>query len=286
MNNSVTKSGSWAVLTGATSGIGRAFADELAARGMNLLIVARNVEALERTQRELMGNYRINVDTLSLDLSVDGAAQQLFDAAVAHDADLLISNAGFGGLGAFLDKPLEDHLAVFRLNGTAQIEIAHLFANHYAKRAGRGSILLLGSTVGLHGTPFAASYSASKAGTIAIAEALNAELKGSGVRITTVSPGVTGTPAVLNNPDADLSKLPIPPMDPRQVVLEGLAALERNEAHHVVGRLNRFMTGFLGRRILSRSASVKLWGGLLGKLVYRPEAPSPVSSSRRVANAH
>jgi uncharacterized protein len=265
--------GDWAVVTGGTSGIGSAFADLLAAEGFNLLLVSRDERALERKASELRQRFGIVVEVLSVDLAAPDAAARVFDRAVEVDAGVVISNAGFGGLGGFFSKSLADHHRVFRLNGLVNVDLAFLFGRHFQTRAKRGAILLTGSTVGLHGTPFAGTYSASKASTIALAEALNFELLGTGVHFSAMSPGVTDTPAVQSNPDADLSHLPMKPMSPIHTAQEGLAALRANKAHHVAGAANRLMTGLVGRRILSRGASVRIWGSILRRLVI-PSAAS------------
>jgi uncharacterized protein len=286
MRKNLQDFGEWAVLTGGTSGIGAAFADELGVAGFSLLHVSRRQEALDTSAADLRRRYGIAVETLALDLAAPGAAQMLFDRAVALDAGVLISNVKFGGLGSVFAKTLEQHHEVFRLNGLVNIELAYLFDAHFQSRTRRGAILLVGSTVGLHGTPYAANYSASKAGTMAIAEALNYELRDTGVHVSAMSPGMTDTPAGQSNPDADLTRTPIKPMSPVQTEREGLEALAPNNAHHVVGRLNRVMTPLLGRHIISCGASVSMWVGMLKKMVHAKAARLAGPVSTNLASAH
>lgn len=263
--------GDWALITGGTSGIGEAVAGRLAATGFNLVLVARRAAELERCATALRAQHAVEVRTRALDVTQADFLSELTSLTDPLDIGVVIACAGGGDLDAFTDRPLANHVAVLQLNATASVVLLHHFARRFQGRPNRGAIMLFGSTMGLHGIPYGATYSAAKAAVIALGEAVNAELKDAGVYVTVVSPGPTATPLVVQNPDADLMSLPIKPMAVGAVADGALKALMRNEPHHVVGRLNRFMGNLVGRRILSRRASVGLWGALLKKAL-RPSA--------------
>jgi hypothetical protein len=257
--------GDWALVTGASSGIGQAYATALAGQGFNLLLVARGAAALDQVANDLSRQKAIETRTLALDLSEPAALPALFRAAEDVDAGVIVSNAGAGGLGAFLDRDIAEHRALFHLNATAHLEIAHHFARRFQARGKRGAILLATSTGGLHGMPYGAAYAAAKGAVIVLAESLNVEFAGSGVHITAVSPGMTDTPATRNDEAIDFSKLPFKAMAPTAVAAEGLAALARNDAHHIVGGLNRFVANVVEQRITGRARAVRLMGKVVRK---------------------
>jgi uncharacterized protein len=258
--NTLRKFGNWALVTGATSGIGQEYANALAGHGFNLLLVARNENNLAHTAETLSRRHKVNVDTLAADLSDPNALQKIFAAADSHDVGVVISNAGAGALGPFLETERSVHRAMMQLNAVSHVEITHHFAQTFRNRPQRGAILLASSTAGLHGMPYGAAYAAAKAALITLAEGLNIELKGTGVHITAVSPGMTDTPATRDDPAIDFSKLPFKAMPAATVAEEGLAALARNKPHHIIGGLNRFISNIVEQRITGRAVAVKLMG--------------------------
>jgi short-subunit dehydrogenase len=180
--------GPWAVVTGASDGIGREIARALAERGSRLVLVARRKEALEGLRDELLDQYGTESLVLPLDLADPRAAKAL-DATTGHlDVGLFVAAAGFGTSGAFLDARLDDELDMIALNCAAVTAQAHLFARRLAAR-GRGGILLLSSLVAFQGVARAATYAATKAFVQSLAEGLAIELAPLGVDVLASAPG-------------------------------------------------------------------------------------------------
>ena len=182
--------GPWAVVTGASSGIGRAIAKQLAYAGLNLVLVARNQSHLEKLASMLTAQYNIDAKVLSLDLSQESADRQLEGATQNLDVGLLIASAGFGTSGSFLDTTLDQELEMLSVNCRALMAATFHFSRRFAKR-GCGGLILLSSIVSFQGTPFSAHYGATKAYVQSLAEALHVELKGKGVDVLAVAPGPT-----------------------------------------------------------------------------------------------
>ena len=257
--------GPWAVVTGASSGIGTAFADELGRRGLDLVLVARNAERLDAVARDVRQRHGVRALTVQADLAAPGFLDDLRAATDALDVGLVVSNAGAVSGGALLRVPAEDLTAKARLNVLAHLEIARHYAERLVER-GRGGLLLVSSTMALQAVPYAANYSGAKAYILNFGEALNAELRPTGVHATVLLPGPTDTPSVQpGRDDFDFSNAPMSFQTPEAVVREGLRALERNRPSHVSGTVNRVMAG-VGKRVLSRRASTAMWGALMRRM--------------------
>ncbi|MFT5470469.1 MAG: short-subunit dehydrogenase [Verrucomicrobiales bacterium] len=184
--------GPWAIVTGASSGIGREIAAQLAERGLNLVLVARRREVLEEISADLTEKHKISTRVLDADLGDAAAAGSIDSGTEDLDVGLIVAAAGFGQLGAFLDSSLDRELAMLDLNCRAVLIQSHQFAKRFAKR-GRGGIVLFGSIIGFNGAPNAAHYAATKGWVQMLAEALNVELKPKGVDVLAVAPGPTNT---------------------------------------------------------------------------------------------
>ena len=182
-----------ALVTGASSGIGRALAFELAAGGCHLILTARRRERLEEVQRQLAG-FKVRVDVVPADLAAAGTATRL--ANDIHRAglhvDLLVNNAGIGVAGAYASTPWERDHQMVQLNVVSVLELTkRLLAPMLERR--NGHIIFVGSVVGYMPVPFLAHYAATKAFVRSFAEALARETRGTGVHVTLVSPGTTAT---------------------------------------------------------------------------------------------
>jgi short-subunit dehydrogenase len=184
--------GRWAVVTGASSGIGREMARRLAADGLHLVLVARRADVLTELARELADRYGIDARVLAADLGADGAAERVEAATRTLDVGLLVAAAGFGTSGPFVESTLADEAEMLRVNCQAAMELTHRFGQRFAAR-GRGGIVLLSSIVAFQGTPYAAHYAATKAYVQALAEALRVELAPRGVDVLACAPGPTHT---------------------------------------------------------------------------------------------
>lgn len=185
-----TNYGPWAVVTGASSGIGREVAVLLAEAGLNLVLVARTQAALDQLARDLKGNHAIDVRVLSLDLAAESAAAAVTDATSDLDFGLLVAAAGFGTSGPFLSTPDDAEYEMLAVNCRAVVGLSREFARRFVAR-GRGGLVLFGSIVGFQGVPNAAHYAATKAYVQSFGEALAVELKPLGVDVLVSAPGPT-----------------------------------------------------------------------------------------------
>jgi uncharacterized protein len=186
------KYGDWAVVTGASDGIGREFARELARRQLNVVLVARRRTLLEALAIELRATYGVECCVIAADLALPEASTKLFDDTSALDVGLLVASAGFGTSGPFVLGKLADEQDMLAVNCGAVLDQTAYFARRFAER-GRGGIVLLSSVVAFQGTPGSAHYGATKAYVQSLAEGLREELKVHGVDVIAAAPGPINT---------------------------------------------------------------------------------------------
>jgi uncharacterized protein len=254
MSTNAHQFGPWAVVTGASSGIGREFAGQLAAAGINTVLVARRLDMLRDIGAELADRTGVDYRAVGVDLSDPGVLAPIAEATNDIDVGLLVSNAGALLPGPFVDSDLQAQRAVLRLNTDAHLGLSHHFGARMARR-GRGGIVLVSALGAIHGVPYLAHTAATKAYVASLGAGLHGELAKRGVHVTVLHPGPTRTPALAEF-GLDPDKLPIPPMTPHQCVREALRALERNRARCIPGRINRVTTALvppaLTRSMMSR----------------------------------
>lgn len=187
--------GPLALVTGASSGIGQGFAEELAARGLDLVLVARRRERLEALADQLGARHGTAVTVLPLDLSRADAPARMLDATEGMDIGLVVSNAGFGLKGPHEQMEPSVMTDMLMVNCHVPMQLTRGFIPRLRAR-GRGGIILTSSVEALIGCPNSASYSATKAFVSALGEALWAELRPHGIELLTLCPGATDTEAV------------------------------------------------------------------------------------------
>lgn len=182
------KYGAWAIITGATSGIGLELATQLADAGFNLIINARNPDKLKSVEHDLTLTYPIQVKTVEADLSESPGIDKLIQASQNLDVGLLINNAGYGTSGLFTGTSLYAEINMLRVNCESVLSLTHYFSRKFMLQK-RGGIIFLSSLVAFQGVPFAANYAATKAYIQSFAEALSVELKPSGIDVLAAAPG-------------------------------------------------------------------------------------------------
>jgi len=189
---STTKKTETALVTGASSGIGRAIAELCARDGHDLVLVARREARLRELQESWTKRYSVKVRVVPMDLSDPSAPQRLFDLLRGTEVDILVNNAGFGAYGPFAESELARQLQMVRLNVEAVTHLTRLFLPAMVRR-GRGRILNLSSMAAFEPGPLMAVYYATKAYVLSFSEALSEELRGTGVTVTAFCPGPTAT---------------------------------------------------------------------------------------------
>jgi short-subunit dehydrogenase len=197
--------GPWALITGASSGIGKAFAETLALRGLNLVLVARRLGRLQEIAGDLSVQHGVQTITLEADLAMPEVATTIAAETASLDVGLLVSNAGFSIKGEHADNDPDEMTRMLMVNCHAPMQLTHAFIPRLRTR-GRGGIILTSSVEGLIGVPYSGAYSATKALVKALGEALWAELRGYGVDVLTLCPGATETEAIAKS-GHDLTKM-------------------------------------------------------------------------------
>jgi hypothetical protein len=225
-----------ALVTGASSGIGEQFARQLAARGWELVLVARRADRLEALAEELPTTAR----AIPCDLATAAGSLKQAVTELGVDVGLLVNNAGFGTSGPLLDHDAARDAEQVRLNCEAIVTLTHAFLPPMVER-GRGGIINVASTAGMQPLPYESVYAATKAFAISFTDALHTELRGSGVRVLAVNPGPVPTEwqEVAGYPAERVAVVPgqIPP---EQVVSEALAAYDRGRRSVIPGRTIRW----------------------------------------------
>src|SRR2546421_5162720 len=252
--------GPWALVTGASSGIGKEFARQIAAAGINLVLVARREALLQEVGRSIAADFKVDYRALAMDLSQEGFIENLAERTKDLDIGLVVSNAGTPNPGEFLKLDRQLLQATLRLNTMAHLDITHHFGAKLAERR-RGGLILIGSLGAEIGVPFLANDGGAKAYIHSLGEALHYEFKPRGVYVTVVAPPLTNTP-VLAKLGFDPRTMPMKPMSVEQCVSEGLNALRENRSRIVPGRLNRFMDAFMPASV-KRTFTAKMLGKAL-----------------------
>lgn len=251
----VERYGPWAVVAGASEGIGASFSKKLASRGMNLVLVARRAAPLEELAAALRDEHGVEVWVQPLDLGSAEAVSGIYRATEGLDVGLLIYNAAYSPIGAFIDIEVEEHLKAIEVNVHGPLRFSHYFGRRFAKRE-KGGIILMSSMSGFQGTAMVANYAATKAYDTVLAEGLWYELRRHGVDVLACIAGATLTPNYESATDDIPSKGLARPMHPDEVTEQALEDL----GHHptgVSGRRNRFASALLNR-ILRRRAAVEM----------------------------
>lgn len=183
-----------ALITGASSGIGTEFARIHAAKGGDVILTARREESLNDLAAELRAEFGITAHVFALDLAATDGAADLYSriSAAGLEVDILINNAGFGGVGSHLDRPLADELEMINLNVKALVTLTHRFGADMVRR-GKGRILNVGSTAGFMPGPQQAVYFGTKAFVNSFSQAIDQELRSKGVTCTVLAPGYVET---------------------------------------------------------------------------------------------
>ncbi len=255
-----------ALITGASSGIGREFARQLAARGDDLVVVARRARRLEELAADMRETHDVEVEVLPADLTEQDGLRAVEDRLTdaASPVDLLVNNAGFGTHGPFHELDPDREEAEIRLLVLAVSRLTHAALPGMLER-GRGGIVNVSSMAGFQPLPYSATYAAAKAFVTSLSQSLHEELRGSGVQMLALCPGYVHTEF---HDVAGIDRSDVPSaawLQARDVVSDALAALDRGEALCVPGlgyKLLAASTRLAPRSVVRRVASVVARRGL------------------------
>ncbi len=228
------KYGKWALVTGASDGMGREISYGLAKRGLNVILCARRFELLVEISEDIRTRFPVEVQALSCDLSIEADIESLFLNTKDKEIGLYVAAAGFGTSGAFIDSDIENELNMIDLNCRSVVKMTHHFANELSKKK-KGGIVLFSSLVAFQGTPYSANYSATKAFIQNLAEGLSVELSGSGVDVLSVAPG-----PVASGFSQRANMVMGSALDPKEIAEEIIAA---------IGKKSLVRPGFLSKAL-------------------------------------
>jgi short-subunit dehydrogenase len=254
MSDFAARFGPWAVVTGASSGIGEAFARQLAAKGIHLVLIARREDRLKKLADELERLHAVRTRIVPVDLATDDFLSVI--AGATHDLDigLLVNNAGVLRAGRFLDHDLHDELNQLNLNTRAVLVLAHHFGRRLRERR-RGGVVFLASTLAFAGVPGASAYAASKSHALTFAEGFAREVAADGIAVVALCPGPTSTEIW---PTGARPTLTMRPEDVAEVALRKLG----RRTTVVAGLLNRLVT--FSTRFAPRWVNSLIFGKVVG----------------------
>lgn len=250
-------SGSTALVTGASKGLGVAFAEALAKRGMNLVLVARSTDKLNVLSTRLYAKYKVRITTLSIDLADPSSPQAIAEELKRGgiQVDLLVNNAGLGLSGEFLSHHPKQEQAEIEVNVQALVALTHYFGKAMAAR-GKGGIINVASNASFQPLPYMATYAASKAFVLHFSEAIGHELAGRGIHVMATCPGPTAT-SFFDDTSTHMSPKDMDSSE--SVVRRTLEAFDRRRAVAYPGRIGVRIASWLPR-LLPRALVARIGG--------------------------
>lgn len=253
----------YALITGASSGIGLELANIMAEKGHNLILVARREDALQKLKDQLETQFKNSVLTFALDLSIPQHAKVLYEHCDAQKltVNCLVNNAGYGDYGKFDTSKIDTYQNMLQLNVLALTDLTALFLEDMKKRK-YGRILNVGSIAAFQPIPNFSVYAASKAYVMQFTEALNYELRGTGITVTLLSPGVTETGFVARANMQNAANAKGKLMDAPTVALQGYQAMMKGQLNVTPGWKNKLMT-FGSKTMPSRELLLRISANIL-----------------------
>ncbi|MEY2820337.1 MAG: hypothetical protein RL275_3800 [Chloroflexota bacterium] len=248
--------GEWAVVAGASEGLGACYAEQLAERGLHLVLVARNADRLDALKNKLIQKYGVQVKTLTLDLLHISAAERIIEETKGFEVGLLIFNAASSRVGAFHQHSIDEHLLEIEINVRVPLVLIHHFSKAMLNRK-RGGILLMSSLSAFQGSAYISTYAAGKAFQILLAEGLWEEWRSQNVDALVCVAGAIRTPTyIASKPRRERSML-----EPANVARDALVALGKQP--YVIPGFGNKMASFFMRHLLPRTWTIRLMGRIL-----------------------
>jgi short-subunit dehydrogenase len=255
--------GPWALVAGASRGLGAEYARQLAEKGLNLVLAARSAGHLNDLSEGLARKHSIQTLPLHIDLGDSTAAEQIFDQARGLEIGLLVYNAALSKIGDFLDVPLEEHQREIQVNVATPLALVHRLGRVMRGR-GRGGIILMSSLSAMQGSALISNYTATKAYNLLLAEGLWEELRLEGVDVLASCPAAVSTPGYLRSLEENPGRPSTAAMAPAAVVAETLVALGRRPS--VIPGFSNRLAAFFMRRVMPRTAAIRLMGSVLRRM--------------------
>ncbi len=252
------KYGSWAVVTGSSSGIGVEFARQLAAKGLNVVLVARRKNMLEDVAAKITQDFGVECRIIECDLSQEGFQAAIFDGTKDIDVGMLVNNAGMNCEGWFYRGDLDRNLKMIQLNMKAPFILAYEFGKKFLEK-GKGGIIFTSSISAFNANPYLSHYGATKAYILSLAESMNFEFKDKNVDVLAVCPGFTKSEMTRGLKDSPFL------MEAEPVVKQALDSLG-HKAYTVPGFINKAQI-FLQTRVLGRDGARNVSGNMLKKML-------------------
>jgi short-subunit dehydrogenase len=250
----------YTLITGASRGIGKIFAEALAQRKKNLILVARSENELQKVAKELSSKYSVEAIAISLDLSKLNSSEELFDKTKNYKIETLINNAGFGVTSDFSKNNPSELEKMLVLNIVTLTKLSRLYLEQLKEN--KGCLINVSSRAGFQPIPFMAAYAASKAYVLHLSEALYEELKDEGVHVMALCPGATET-AFWEVAQMDPQKIKFEIQSPTFVVEAALSALDKKSSVVIPGFKNN--ASAFATRLLPRNLVTKISRKLIGR---------------------
>ncbi|MGC9779631.1 MAG: SDR family NAD(P)-dependent oxidoreductase [Candidatus Heimdallarchaeota archaeon] len=256
--------GPWAVIAGASEGLGEAFAKEIARKGINVAIIARRKDLLEKLCKEISNDFQVETKAIQIDLASERMFEDIKKETEDLEIGLVIYNATLSPIGLFFNFDLEKHTEVIELNVKGPMIFTHHFG-HLMKDRKKGGIVLLSSLAGLQGDPYHAHYSATRGYTMNLAEALWYEMRKYNVHVIACVAGATKTPNYIASKPKRVVLINPQPMDPVKVAKGCLRSLKKNKPYHLPGFVNK-LSSFILRRLMRRKLAIRFMGNIASKM--------------------
>ena len=259
--------GPWAIIAGASQGIGEQFSRQLAAKGINIIMLARGLDDLNRVASEIRQQYAVEVETHSVDLASPDLKQKIDAITAGKELGLLVHNAVYSHIGNFLDDDLSSKQLCLDVNCRSPMTFVDTLLRPMVKRK-RGGVILMSSMSGNQGSAMVAQYAATKAYNTILAEGLWEEMRHHGVDVIACVAGATKTPNFNKQTPSEKAKQAFP-MEPAAVVKEALLSLEKGKGpNQTIGLMNKFVSLLFGR-LFSKKMAVSFISSTTRKL-YQP----------------
>jgi len=260
----INQYGPWALIAGASEGLGESFTEELARRGLNIILIARRENLLQKISKKIQEKYGVEVVILPLDLTSPDMFEIIKEKTKDLDVGLLVYNAGLGPIGLFTTHSIETHLKVISLNCVGPMTLTHHFCSQM-KEKGKGGIILMSSMAGLQGSPIHAHYGATRAYTRHLAESLWYEMKKYNVHVTACVAGATETPNYLFSDPVNKGLIKPKPTKPVTVAKTAVKGLVKNKPRVIPGFANNLSVKLL-LNLMPSKTRVKIMGSIAMKM--------------------